>query len=265
MALFRLGRAGNAISSISNITGGFGHIPGGVRFITFSRGTSSYLSYAECIPPVEELDLVQVPWYAKWTENRLRITAQPIAVSPDGWMVLAVRQRTRPLLLDVLTGRVIAELNAAVRTRNYTSNHLVVAFSPDSSKIALGNGDSLAVFDLSRVNSDEPPRDDESTKKLKVLYPLFTLDRPDPVAGRGTHADRTAERWLPPLAFDPSGRTLLMIGLRNRVQRIDVATGGLLVEWAWRAEMVRCLTVAPDGLTAAAGCRQGELMVWDLE
>ena len=67
------------------------------------------------------------------------------------------------------------------------------------------------------------------------------------------------------MAFDPTGRMLLVVGLRNRVQRIEVASGGVIVEWGWRAEAVRSLAVAPDGLTAAAGCRLGELIVWDLE
>lgn len=211
------------------------------------------------------LDSPETPW----ANRRVRLrTAELALVTPDGRFGLAVRQTTRPVLFDLNSGRVPVEVQSRLRIQNVKLGNAVFACSPDGSKLAIGNGDSLAVFDLSRVPTDEPPTpddDDEGTKKKKVLSPLFTIDRPDAEAGRGTHADRTAERWLPPLAFDPTGQTLLTVGLRNRVQRIDVATGAVIVEWGWRADIVRSLAVSPDGLTAAAGCRLGELIVWDLE
>jgi hypothetical protein len=194
----------------------------------------------------------------------IRSTAALVAVTPDARFGLGLRRATRPVLLDLNTGRVVAEVQSGLRAGR---PRLVVA-SPDSSKLAVGTGDSLAVFDLTAVTADDCPADaaeDEPARKRKVLYPLFTLERPDPVAGRGTAADRAAEVWLPPLAFDPAGRTLLTVGLRNRVRQIDAANGGAITEWAWRADAVRSLAVAPDGLTAAAGCRLGELLVWDLE
>lgn len=194
----------------------------------------------------------------------IRSTAGLVAVTPDARFGFALRRATRPVLLDLTTGRVVAEVQSGVRSGRH---HMVVA-SPDSSKLAVGTGDSLAVFDLTAVAADDRPADvaeDEPARKRKVLYPLFTVERPDPVAGRGTLADRTAELWLPPLAFDPAGRTLLTVGLRNRVRQIDAAGGGAITEWAWRADAVRSLAVAPDGLTAAAGCRLGELLAWDLE
>ncbi len=194
----------------------------------------------------------------------IRSTAGLVAVTPDARFGLGLRRATRPVLLDLNTGRVVAEVQSGLRLGR---PWLAVA-SPDSSKLAVGTGDSLAVFDLSTVAADDRPVDaaeDEPARKRKVLYPLFTVERPDPVAGRGTHADRAADLWLPPLAFDPAGRTLLTVGLRNRVRQMDAATGGAITEWAWRADAVRSLAVAPDGLTAAAGCRLGELLVWDLE
>lgn len=194
----------------------------------------------------------------------IRSSAGLVAVTPDARFGFALRRATRPVLLDLNTGRVVAEVQSGLRAGR---PRLVVA-SPDSSKLAVGTGDSLAVFDLAAVATDDRPADaaeDEPARKRKVLYPLFTLERPDPVAGRGTQADRAAELWLPPLAFDPAGRTLLTVGLRNRVRQIDAAGGGTITEWAWRADAVRSLAVAPDGLTAAAGCRLGELLAWDLE
>jgi hypothetical protein len=196
---------------------------------------------------------------------RPRTTGEVVAISPDARFALAVRQRTKPVLLDLRTGRAVAEVGSALRSRNVRLGLAVIAFSADGSKMALGNGDSLAVFDLSRVSADDSTVSIDATEKRKVLYPLFTIDRPDPVSGRGTHADRTAEHWLPPVAFDAVGRSLLLVGLRNRVQRIDLATGSVMAEWNWRADAVQSLAVASDGLTAAAGCRLGELILWDLE
>jgi WD40 repeat protein len=140
------------------------------------------------------------------------------------------------------------------------SGRVVIAFSSDGSKLALGDGETVSVFDL--VPLTEKVLTDDGNRS--VHHPLLTLERPDP-SRQGTHADKQAEHWLPPVAFDNAGRTLFTLGLRNRVQRIDLATGGVMCEWGWRCEPIRSLAVSPDDLTAAAGCQRGELVLWDLE
>lgn len=148
-------------------------------------------------------------------------------------------------------------LNAPVRLQRLGIGP-VVAFSRDGALLALGGGEDVRVFDLR-------PLEEGVVNRYKApLNSLLTLDRPDPTA-HGTFADKNAEHWLPPVAFDHTGRTLFMLGLRNRVQRIDLATGGVMNEWGWRCEPIRSLAVSPDGLTAAAGCQRGELVLWDLE
>ena len=137
-------------------------------------------------------------------------------------------------------------------------------FSDDGNLLAIGDGASFAVFQLDGLAASDADWSLKSLSKLKPLDPLLTLERPDPTQ-HGTHADKQAEHWLPPVAFDHAGRTMFTLGLRNRVQRIDLATGGVMAEWGWRCEPIRSLAVSPDDLTAAAGCQRGELVLWDLE
>ena len=188
----------------------------------------------------------------------IHTTGRMHAVSPDTTFALCLRPQTRPILASLRTGELVAEVTAPVRLRHAAAG-CVIAFSSDGSKLALGNGESLSVFDLSAV-----PREYPEGGKRKILHPLLTLERPDP-SRHGTHADKLAEHWLPPVAFDHAGRSLFTLGLRNRVRRIDLATGDVMAEWGWRCEPIRSLAVSPDDLTAAAGCQRGELVLWDLE
>ncbi len=196
--------------------------------------------------------------YVRQQTTTISTAGHMVAVSPDSVFALCLRPQTRPLLASVATGHVVAELTAPIRLRHAAHGH-VIAFSYDGSKLALGNGESLSVFDLSAVSREVP-----EGGKRKVLNPLFTVERPDPTT-HGTHADKHAVYWLPPVAFDHAGRSMFTLGLRNRVQRIDLATGGVMSEWGWRCEPIRSLAVSPDDLTAAAGCQRGELVLWDLE
>lgn len=151
-------------------------------------------------------------------------------------------------------------LSSPLRQRHLTTGQFTYRFSPDGTRLALGDGETLRVFDLSIL--DTVPAATE--KRRPTVRPFLTLERPDPTT-HGTFADKQAEHWLPPVAFDHAGRTMLTLGLRNRVQRIDLATGGVMAEWGWRCEPIRSLAVAPDDLTAAAGCQRGEVVLWDLE
>jgi WD40 repeat protein len=170
-------------------------------------------------------------------------------------VVLELSDTDRP---EVSCGNRSARLNSTFRWRHFWRNG-VIDFSPDGHRLALGNGESLRVFDLSPLDATPIP-----SRARTVFQPILTLERPDPTQ-HGTFADKHAEQWLPPVAFDHAGRTMLTLGLRNRVQRIDLATGGVMAEWGWRCEPIRSLAVSPDDLTAAAGCQRGELVLWDLE
>lgn len=160
---------------------------------------------------------------------------------------------------EVHCGNRSARLNSSFRWRHLFPDFGMLVYSPDGHRLALGNGESLRVFDLSPLDATPIP-----SRARTVFQPILTLERPDPTQ-HGTFADKQAEHWLPPVAFDHAGRTMFTLGLRNRVQRIDLATSGVMAEWGWRCEPIRSLAVSPDDLTAAAGCQRGELVLWDLE
>lgn len=183
-----------------------------------------------------------------------------VAMSTVPRALLYLSDGGQPQLTCPRTGYTLVKLNSPVRLRHIVSGRIVIAFSPDGNKLVLGDGESLRVFGY----ADCEPRFCETDAQRPLIHPLFTLERPDPTT-HGTFADKQAEHWLPPVAFDHAGRTLFTLGLRNRVQRIDLATGGVICGWGWRCEPIRSLAVAPDDLTAAAGCQRGEVVLWDLE
>lgn len=194
-----------------------------------------------------------------WSTPRVAGSVRAV-LSTDERLSLAMRFRGFPQLLAFPPANVVVQLSSPLRARHWLDGRAVIAFSPDGGKLAVGDGETLSVFDLGPVR----PLFDSAEQERATLDPLFTLERPDPTQ-HGTHADKQAEHWLPPVAFDHAGRNMFTLGLRNRVQRIDLATGGVINEWGWRCEPIRSLAVSPDDLTAAAGCKRGELVLWDLE
>lgn len=139
-----------------------------------------------------------------------------------------VRGRPQVTLID-------SQRTALLSTANYSRGPSRITFAADGTKLAMSNGEALDVFDITPIETAE-------IGKPVTISPLFTLERPDPTQ-HGTFADKQAEHWLPPVAFDHAGRSMFTLGLRNRVQRIDLATGGVMNEWGWRCEPIRSLAV----------------------
>lgn len=186
----------------------------------------------------------------------LKSTGSVIAVSPNGRVGVAVRQRGKPQLVEFLTGQTVGELNFPLRRANENLIGFAV-FAPTGTRLALCDGEKLGLFDLSAEDWSAIPT------QPRQLHPECELERPDPTAG-GTAKDQKAKLWLPPFAFTPDGRHFLTLGLRERVQLFDARVGKVVEQWGWRMEDVTCLAVAPDGLTACAGGRRGRMTVWDL-
>lgn len=197
--------------------------------------------------------------------------ARVVAVLPGGRWAVGVYGRVKPSLVDITTGRVAYSLNLPYRIENTYGGELpAVAFAPTGERFAFCNGVTLTVFDTPRAEHDPGPDEDDdpdpslvqrattatAPKPRAIVEPVFTLDRPYGVA---------RDRTIPPFAFTPDGRGLLIRRPRNRVQLWDVSTATQTREWSWRLDSVTCLAVAPDGLTAVAGARHGRVVMWDLE
>ncbi len=66
------------------------------------------------------------------------------------------------------------------------------------------------------------------------------------------------------LAVHPDGRRVFATCNDETVREYDAVTLHELRAYAWKVGKLRCLAVAPDGLTAAAGSDTGKVVVWDL-
>ena len=194
--------------------------------------------------------------------------AVAVALSPCGTWAFGVRGHTRPVLLDLGTRKVAAEVDHPHRGTGYTGP--AVCFAADGGRFAVCDGDDVRVYAAGDAESDAESESVQRPSLLQravgtavaprprlLLKPIFALRRPDGVGER--------EKWRPPVAFTPDGRGLLVRRPKNRVQLWDVATGCHAGEWSWRTDTITALAVAPDGLTAAAGARFGRVVLWDLE
>jgi WD40 repeat protein len=108
-----------------------------------------------------------------------------------------------------------------------------VAFSPDGSVVASCGDDGLVIlWDMS--GKELATFQGHSDLVLRVL---FTLD----------------------------GRSLLSGSVDGTVRVWDVQTGRQRGGFDWGIGRVLSLAIAPDGLTAAAGGSDNQIVVWDLD
>jgi hypothetical protein len=87
------------------------------------------------------------------------------------------------------------------------------------------------------------------------ITPSVTISVTQPQPAPGT----------PPFALLPCGRRMLIRGEKSRIELRDVASGEVITVWKWRLHRVQAVGVSGDGLTAAAGGLDGQIMLWDLE
>jgi hypothetical protein len=190
--------------------------------------------------------------------------------APDGHLAVGVagpRSARRTVLLDLVTGRPVAELDRPERSAK--DPEPVVRFCPLGLRFAINDGRTIDVSDAGAfaASDDEQPADAPLVQRASGtrsavalrpharLAPVFSLnpDRPGDAS------------YYPPFALAPDGRGLLVKRPRNRIQLWDAPTGTLVNEWSWQFEWVTCVAVSPDGLTAVAGGRFGRVLLWDLE
>jgi WD40 repeat protein len=147
-----------------------------------------------------------------------------LVFSADGkWLASGSADNTARVW-DLATARAVT----LVRRRAWIQG---LAFSPDSQMLAVTTGPSVGLYAL--------PSGDK----------VHSLDRHTATV----HA----------AAFMPSGRHLLTAGEDELVNCWDVSTGQLLRDFRWKVGPIHSLTIAPNGMTAAAAGGP-TIVVWDL-
>jgi len=147
-----------------------------------------------------------------------------IAFSPDGSRLASGSADRTTRLWDLPDG----ESGPVMKSKAWIQG---VAFSPDGTRLAVAAGPTVKLHDV------------ETGEELAVL---------------ATHRRQTLS-----VAFTPSGRTLLSGSKDGTVCCWDVAAGRPGAVYRWKIGPVEAVTVAPDGMTAAAGGQ--DVLVWDLD
>lgn len=134
----------------------------------------------------------------------------------------------RLVVRDAATGEVRARVK-------YPSYHLHSwAVSPDGGRFAVMGYDKLYIWDT-------------ATWELVSRVPGLN-------------------RWIGAMAFHPTRPILLAIQhLQTLVKFLDATTGKPIAKFQWKLGEMTSVCFGPDGALAAAGSRDGKIVVWDVD
>jgi WD40 repeat protein len=147
-----------------------------------------------------------------------------------------------------------------------------LAFSSDGRLFAAGGGDSADLFDASALRWVASFKSRSGTsalgfssdsRRLAIAGNEVSVWSIDPPIRLGSTPRQS--RWIQALAFTPDGRRLLTAGHDGLVSVWGTETFQLEQALDFGIGNLRCLAIAPDGLTAVAGGERGGLVRWDLD
>lgn len=155
--------------------------------------------------------------------------------------------------------------------------HSELSFSADGLELAMHtfsgieirealSGKWLRDFDHSRGNYAGPVRFSPDSSRLAFCYAKTieshpaTLDDPDAIIRYSGHTDKV---WM--LRYTPDGRRLISASSDGTVREWEAATGAEIRCFEWKVGKIAAADVSPDGMTAAVGGTNGEIVVWDLD
>jgi WD40 repeat protein len=87
----------------------------------------------------------------------------------------------------------------------------------------------------------------------------------DVTTGSALYTEKLDARHFAQVAFTPDGRHLAAVRNDATVRFLDARTWQEVRAFDWGLGPLTALAVAPDGMRAAAGSRDGRLVVWDLD
>jgi WD40 repeat protein len=204
--------------------------PGG---FTFSRVGTRCVRYGWST----EKDAPTLEWW-KYPSWKLYRTWDIFSDEAEKFDLLVFGPRDRVLagmnadgvnLYDVATGK-----RRARHPFKLGQRRPLLAFDPDGSRLAVGWGKCITVLDVESM---------ATVAELKATNKKSFLDG----------------------AFTPDGRLLLTASNEEVVKVWNTTTWTPAAQYAWDVGLVACVAVAPDGMTAAAGGKGGQIVVWDLD
>jgi WD40 repeat protein len=224
---------------------------------------------------VGDVEFWDLPKNAEVAKLTLPFVSQ-LAYAPDGRTLATAQGDSSIKLWDTATNKERAVLFAAPRGKA-----LALAFSASGQMLATGDDQGeVRVFDPTELGRERiGPFAPAVTGEFMALSPagkpviasstdlrLKSLDqgREEPflsMQGVPIHA----------VAFAPDGQSLLLGGDNAAVRICDLAAHKELFELGRHETAVanggsiQCLAVAPDGLTAASGSRDGMVYLWNLD
>jgi WD40 repeat protein len=158
-----------------------------------------------------------------------------LSFSPDGR--LALPSNSRLVLYDVASRSALADVEIPQGPR------VLLAYSPDGSRITCGGGRRLVVFVADTL---------QGTVEL-ANCPAVVAEL------------RSGRAYFSGVAFHPSGRFLAATSNDGTVRLYDAATWKLAQAYDWGIGKLTCVAFGPDGALGAVGGEGGEVVVWDVE